>query len=122
MKNSITLYILQYPDAMRSAITGIEDIFTIANHQAEQVLFTVKPLTSIVPKTKGEHKVIFIPPCLANELPSFSDPDTLALLNRWNSSGAVIVAACAGVFLACKFWIVRWKAGNNTLEIMPAFI
>lgn len=107
MKNSLTLYILQYPDAMQSAISGIQDIFTIANQQAEQTLFTVNPLTSTVPKTKGERRVIFIPPCLANELPSFSDPDTLALLNRWHSSGAVIVAACAGVF---------WLANSGLLD------
>jgi len=107
MRNTLSLYILHYPDAMPSAITGIQDIFTIANHQAGQTLFTVSPLTSIIPQTKGERRVIFIPPCLANELPSFSDPDTLALLNRWYSSGAVIVAACAGVF---------WLANSGLLD------
>lgn len=107
MNNALTLYILQYPDAMPSAITGIQDIFTIANHQAEKPLFTVSPLTSKIPKIKGEQRVIFIPPCLASDLPSFSDPDVLDLLKRWHSSGAVIVAACAGVF---------WLANSGLLD------
>jgi len=107
MQNELTLYILQYPDAMPSAITGIHDIFTIANHQAEKPLFTVSPLTSVISKIKGERRVIFIPPCLANELPAFSDPDVLALLKRNHSSGAVIVAACAGVF---------WLANSGLLD------
>jgi len=107
MDNKLTLYILQYPDAMPSAITGIQDIFTIANQQAEQSLFSVHLLTPITPKTKKERRVIFIPPCLANELPSFSDPDTLSLLNRWHNAGAVIVAACAGVF---------WLANSGLLD------
>lgn len=107
MKKDLTVYILQYPEAMPSAIAGIQDIFTIANHQAGQRLFTVNPLTSTIPKTKGEQRVIFIPPSLANELPLFSDPDTLDLLNRWHSSGAVIVAACSGVF---------WLANSGLLD------
>ena len=98
MKNNLTLYILHYPDAMPSAIAGIQDIFTIANHQAEQELFSILPLTSRVPKAKGEQSVVFIPPCLSKQLPSFSDPDTLALLSRWHQSGAILVSACAGVF------------------------
>ena len=107
MKDNLTVYILEYPDAMPSAITGIQDIFTIANHQAEQTLFTIAPLTSIIPQSKRERSVIFIPPCLANELPAFSDPDTLDLLNRWHRSGVVIVAACAGVF---------WLANSGLLD------
>ena len=47
MKDNLTVYILEYPDAMPSAITGIQDIFTIANHRAEQTLFTIAPLTLI---------------------------------------------------------------------------
>ncbi|WP_075187204.1 GlxA family transcriptional regulator [Teredinibacter haidensis] len=83
---------------MPSAITGVQDLFTIANHQAGESLFVVNPLTSAVPKTKWERRVIFIPPCLSEDLPSFSHPDTLALLRLWYKSRAVIVAACAGVF------------------------
>lgn len=126
MKNNLTLYILEYPDAMPSAITGIQDIFTIANHQAEKRLFTVRPLTSVIPKTKGERRVIFIPPSLANELPLFTDPDTLALLKRWHNSGAVIVAACTGVFWLANCGLLdgrkattHWKLCQQLADSFP---
>ena len=126
MKNTLTLYILDYPEAMLSAITGIQDIFTIANHQSEKVLFTFGTLTSIVPENKGERRVIFIPPCLTAELPSFSDPDTLSLLKRWHSSGAVIVAACAGVFWLANSGLLdgrkvttHWKLCRHLTESFP---
>lgn len=126
MENKLTINILQYPEAMPSAITGIQDIFTIANHQAERLLFTVSPLTAVVPVAKGERRVIFIPPCLTNELPSFSDSDTLSLLKRWHNSGAVIVAACAGVFWLANSGLLygrqvttHWKLCQRLTESYP---
>jgi len=92
---------------MPSAIAGIQDIFTIANYQAEQTLFTVSTLTPTMAQTKGKQSVIFVPPCLSVEFPSFSDPDTLLLLKQWHRSGAIIVAACAGVF---------WLANSGLLD------
>jgi len=107
MKNNLTIYVLNYPDAMPSAMVGIQDIFTIANQQAERNLFSIIPVSSMVPKNNGEKRVVFIPPCLSKQLPSFTDPETLALLNRWHKSGAVLVAACAGVF---------WLANSGLLD------
>ncbi len=107
MKNKLTLHILNYPEAMPSAVVGIQDIFTIANHQADQDLFSVLPVIPMVPESKGERRVVFIPPCLSKRLPPFSDPDVLALLRRWHTSGAVLVAACAGVF---------WLANTGLLD------
>ena len=103
----VNIYILGYPNALASAKYGVQDLFTIANYQSEQELFTCQPLTAAIDANTGDKNIVFIPPCLARELPSFSDPDTLSLLKAWHHSGAILVAACAGVF---------WLANANLLK------
>jgi len=127
MKNNLTIYVLNYPGAMPSAMVGIQDIFTIANQQAERELFSIIPLSSIVPKNNEERRVVFIPPCLNKQLPSFADPEILALLNRWYKSGAVLVAACAGVFwlanaglLDGKQATTHWRLCQRLSDSYPA--
>lgn len=111
---------------MASAISGIQDIFTIANHQAEEAIFTLRDLTSDVYIVKNETAVIFVPPCLANELPAFSTPETLALLRRWHKEGAVIVSACAGVYWLANAGLLdgrevttHWKLCQRLADEFP---
>lgn len=105
--NPVNIYILDYPDVMVSAKHGIQDLFTIANYQAKQELFTCQPLTASLEPNIGCENIVFIPPCLAQKLPSFSTPETLSLLKSCYQSGAILVAACAGVF---------WLANANLLN------
>lgn len=105
--NPVNIYILDYPDVMVSAKHGIQDLFTIANYQAKQELFTCQPLTASLEPNIGCENIVFIPPCLAKKLPSFSTPETLSLLKSCYQSGAILVAACAGVF---------WLANSNLLN------
>jgi len=105
--NPVNIYILDYPNVMASAKHGVQDLFTIANYQAEQELFTCHPLTASLEPNSGCENIVFIPPCLAKKLPSFSTPETLSLLKSCYQSGAILVAACAGVF---------WLANANLLN------
>lgn len=106
-RNFVNIYILDYSDVMASAKYGVQDLFTIANYQAKQSLFTCHPLTASTELNISRESIVFIPPCLAEELPSFSDPEILSLLKSLHQSGAILVAACAGVF---------WLANANLLN------
>ena len=99
MLNPTAIFILDYPDAMPSAKYGIQDLLTIANFQAEQNVFACHPLTATaLSSTLDGESIIFVPPSLSRQLPSFSNPETLSLLKNGHRSGSTIVAACAGVF------------------------
>ena len=122
MTPHIDIHILDYPDALPSARYGIQDLFTIANFEAEQHLFTcqepsTKPPTTppttpsvkptLSPSGTGTESIIFVPPSLSRQLPSFSDTETLSILKEGHLSGSTIVAAYAGVF---------WLANAGLLE------
>ena len=98
MSTPVNLYILDYPDAMSSALHGIEDLFTIANRLAEQELFVLQRVSPSVSVSILANGVVIIPPCMAHPLPRFSDAETLTLLRQWHDSGVLLVASCAGVF------------------------
>jgi len=105
----VNIYILDYPNAMASAKYGVQDLFTIANYQAGRELFTCHPL-SASPEPKISHEsIVFIPPYLAKSPPSFSTPETLSLLKSCYQSGAILVAACAGVFWLAKANLLNGK-------------
>jgi len=114
--NKINLYVLDFPGVMLSARQGVRDLFLIANQQAERKIFEVIDVSTsqnISPDSKG---LLFIPPSLSDELPTFSDPKTLSILKSWHHSGAVLVSACASVFwlanaglLDGKYATTHWK-------------
>lgn len=97
----VNVYIFDYPDAMASAVYGVKDLLTITNHQAGSERFVCQIITAFSEPDelliRGD-TLVFIPPCLSRELPDFLVPDVLSKLKAWHQAGAVMVAACAGVF------------------------
>ncbi len=127
MTQVITLLVLEYPNALPSAIVGIQDLFAIANQQANKTLFTVMPFTASNEQTANTHAVIFIPPCLNVQQLNFSDPKIVAELKKWHNAGAVLIAACAGVFwlahaglLDGKYATSHWQLCQQLSDDFPA--
>ena len=125
--NKINLYVLNFPEVMPSARQGVRDLFLIANQQAESVIFDVIDVSTsedIFPDGRG---LLFIPPSLSDELPTFNDPKILSILKSWHHSGAVLVSACASVFwlanaglLDGKYATTHWKLCERLACEFPA--
>lgn len=96
------IYIFNYLNAMPSAVAGVKDIFTIANQQSGQSGYRVTEVTTDDLKDINNGSILFIPPCLSSDLPSFSELKNLTILQQFHKKGAVIVAVCAGVFWLAK--------------------
>lgn len=123
----LRLYLFDYHGVMPSAIHGLKDLFRIANQQAGRVIYVVTTLSvSNEVRIDGEG-VVFVPPCLTDELPQFNDPEIIALLRKWHQSGAVLVSACTSVFwlanaglLDGKYVTTHWKLCERLARDYPA--
>ncbi|VAW73411.1 hypothetical protein MNBD_GAMMA12-3353 [hydrothermal vent metagenome] len=108
MEKLTVVYIFDYPNAMQSAVHGVSDILTIANHQAGKELFLVKSLSQSEDPIESEQVLIFLPPYLTKEFPPFSDPVIIASLKKWYARGDILLAVCGGVF-----WLAESKLLSN---------
>lgn len=127
MDDHTYIYIFDYPDAMASALYGIEDLFCLANRLAEKEIFVLKRVNSAMPLDIPAQSILLIPPCMAEPLPAFSEPELLNLLNKWHHSGLVLAAACAGVFWLANAGLLNgrqvtthWMLCETLAEKFPA--
>ncbi len=127
-----TITIVEYKDAMRSAIYGIEDLFTIANRFLPQPLFSIEHYnvqrSQSLPENHSENpQIIFLPPCSSDPLPSFREKKLTDWLQAQSQLNTTIAASCAGVFwlgsaglLDDKVATTHWKLCNVLAERYPA--
>jgi len=98
---------------MPSAIQGVQDLFVIANQQAERSLFEVTVVGVSHDMPIDEAGLMFILPCLTADLPRFDDPTTIAALKKWHQSGIVLVAACTSVFWLANAGLLDGKCATT---------
>ncbi|MBY6160181.1 helix-turn-helix domain-containing protein [Mameliella alba] len=97
MARTVTVQLLDYPGAQKSALWGARDLFDYANSQAESV---GRPLfrTQIVTAPQGQPDVLILPPALSLNPPELPEAWRAGLLSR-HKSGTVMASVCSGAFL-----------------------
>ncbi|MDA0149889.1 GlxA family transcriptional regulator [Vibrio sp. LaRot3] len=112
--SSIQIAIIHYPNALRSAIYGLEEMFQLANRLCEEqqldIRFNAKIFTTETLESLAQH-VVILPPSHSSseEMSSYSTPEIDSYLNPSKSfitwldeqhrQGAVLSSACAGAFI-----------------------
>ncbi|GMQ49125.1 GlxA family transcriptional regulator [Vibrio sp. 10N] len=106
----IKVSILHYEDAMRSAIYGIMDLFTIANRLSQSDKFEVQHELdfddTVINKLPD---IVIVPPSGAHPLPDFKCLNMTSYLTYLANHNVDIAASCAGVFWLAEAGLLNGK-------------
>lgn len=98
----INIAICHYPDALKSAIYGLEELFVLANRVCVEQNINCEFSASIISTPfliKQSFQIVILPPSHAGHYYLKPTSTLIDWLNQQHKAGAVLASACAGAFI-----------------------
>ncbi|MCE0494272.1 GlxA family transcriptional regulator [Vibrio salinus] len=117
---TITIAILHYPNVLRSALYGLEEMFLIANtfSQTETILKPDIIKTEALLPDKLYH-IIILPPALSGY--EKARDNVIKWLNQQHQNGAVIASGCAGAFIMAQTDCIKGRTITTHWNLVKKF-
>ncbi|AQS39330.1 transcriptional regulator containing an amidase domain and an AraC-type DNA-binding HTH domain [Shewanella psychrophila] len=131
MTKFIHIVIIDYPNALQSAVQGFRELFLLANKVIKdnqlEIQFTVK----LIQPDKdldgmSRHDIVILPPNLDGHYYLSPQPGLLQYLNDAHQKGAILCSACAGAFILAKTGLLdnrvattHWQLADDFNELFP---
>ncbi len=106
----VSVGICQYPEALKSAIYGLEEMLLMANRacSAQGVDVEFKPvIIDILTQLPQELAVILLPPSAPSDYYLNPDQELIDWLKNQHRQGAILASACAGAFILAATDLVQ---------------
>ncbi len=131
MTNSIRVVIINYPNALQSAVHGLKELFLLANkiitENQLEMQFTIKLLQ---PESKlsaiNQSDIVILPPNLDGSYYKKPQAELLQYLNDAHQAGAILCSACASAFILAHTGLLdnrtvttHWQLENSFNEQFP---
>ena len=131
MTNQIHIALIDYPQALQSAVHGLTELFTMANKIANQqqldstfVIHLIQPeqLNSQFDAIASQHFELVILPPNSNEA-YFQQPpeELLSLLKASHHSGAILCSACASAFTLAHTGLLDNRTATTHWQLAEQF-
>lgn len=130
MSGSILVLIVNYPQAMKSAIYGISEMLSLANdisndsHFACQIVELSQLRLAAV--NENQHVIVIIPPSFSGTYYLEPDSSLLEWIKGHYLSGHTICSVCAGLFILAKSIDLKgirltthWKLQHSFNQLFP---
>lgn len=120
----IPIAIYQYPDSLKSAIFGLEEMFQLANQicETQQIEVRFEPIIiDSTNKDKQNWTVIILPPSGLSDYYQTPDPKLIAWLQRQHSRGTIIASACAGAFILAASGLLNTRSATTHWSLAKSF-
>lgn len=138
--------IVDYPDALKSVVYGLQEMFLMANEiaieqeitvhlQADTVNVTSRatsqeeanPPTKDALLDKGEqYDAVILPPSMPSKFYLQPTPDLLNWLQKRHGEGSILCSACAGAFIIASTGLLakreattHWGLANDFTDLHP---
>ena len=131
MTKYIQITIIDYPNALQSAVQGFKELFLLANkiiikNQLE-VQFSVKVIQPDIDLDGMSHNdIVILPPNLDGDYYYTPQPELLQYLNDVHQKGTILCSACAGAFILARAGLLNnrvatthWQLADKFNEMFP---
>lgn len=124
---SISIILLDYPEAMQSALSGLEEMFALANRLADEhalahTRFSVQRCFPAELENRVDVDVVIAPPSLGGEYYLKPDKALLDGLLQQHQAGATLCSACAGAFILASTGLLDQRAATTHWQLADALL
>jgi len=107
MTKPIYVVIINYPNALQSAVQGLNELFLLANKIVIENQLDMQFNVDIVQPDSdltniGKSDLVILPPNLDGDYYQTPQPKLLTYLNDAHNNGSILCSACAGAFILAK--------------------
>ncbi|WDD98337.1 GlxA family transcriptional regulator [Thalassomonas actiniarum] len=126
MTKNVHVVIIDYPNALQSAVQGLKELFLIANRIiAESQLDTRFAITVACPEKElgavEQSDIVILPPNLDGDYYRAPETGLLTFLNNAHQSGAILCSACAGTFILAQTKLLDHRAATTHWQLADKF-
>lgn len=121
--SSIQVALLNYPESLKSALYGLEEMLLVANRCAAGEGLAVRFNAQIVdwPQAAGQYDLVLLPPSYQGQFYQHPDESLLRWLAQQHQQGAVLGSACAGAFLLAAAGLLEHKTLTTHWALEASF-
>ena len=125
---SINIAIINYPDALKSAVYGLEEILNLANQLCEEQGLKQRFEVSILQlgelaqaQAKSKQSAIILPPSIAGDFYLKPSEKLQNWLRQQHKQGSLLCSACAGSFIIAATGLLSKREATTHWGLMNDF-
>ena len=125
-QDTVDIVLIDYPNAMQSAVVGLRELFTLATDiprpDGAHTQFRIQTLTpSQLPAVNGQPQIILLPPSLGGDFYLAPTDPLLAWLRHRHRTGTVLCSACAGTFILAATGLLAARPATTHWQLTAQF-
>jgi len=126
MTKIISVVIIDYPNALQSAVHGLKELLLISNQIVIDNQLDMKFNVSVVQPNRelasiSQSDIIILPPSLGGSYHNAPTAELLIFLEKVHQMGAILCSACAGSFILANTGLLDNRAATTHWQLADEF-